>query len=94
MKALIDPNTSLIYYVSSWTAPVAPDTNYKPVISTYPNSQRVCQVEPDDKIFIVADPLFWTSCPENTVADQWYYDTSDQTVKEIVNAPQPSLGVA
>ena len=32
---------------------------------------RICQVE---KIsFEVAQPLFWTSCPDDCIADFWYY---------------------
>lgn len=26
--------------------------------------------------FEVAAPLFWTDCPDDCVADVWYYDTS------------------
>lgn len=32
----------------------------------------VTQVEPDDKIFEVAEPLYWLSCPDD-VTDGWYY---------------------
>lgn len=35
--------------------------------------ERVAQVEPDDKTFPIAQPLFWTDCPDDCVADQWYY---------------------
>ena len=34
---------------------------------------RIAQVEPDDKTFPVGDPLFWTDCPDDCVADVWWY---------------------
>lgn len=83
MKALISPNESPISYISSWNGTV-------PVYSTYPNSCRVAQVEPDDQTFPVADPLFWTSCADNVVADQWYYDTENSNINPIVNAHKPA----
>lgn len=60
------------------------DPQASPVTKYLPNSQRVCQIEPDANIFPLAEPLFWTSCPDNAVADEWYYDTTDNTVKPIV----------
>ena len=36
--------------------------------------------------FEVAEPLFWVSCAANVVADQFWYDPADQTIKPI---PQP-----
>lgn len=32
---------------------------------------RICQVESIS--FEVAQPLFWTACQDDCVADQWYY---------------------
>lgn len=94
MKALIDPRVTNITYISSWnevttTINGVSTTSWQPVFSTYPNSARVCQVEPDANIFPVADPLYWTACPDSATADQWYCDTSNNTVLEIVNAPEP-----
>ena len=85
MKALISPNEAPISYVSAWTTTIP----NQPIVSTYPNSCRVAQVEPDDQTFPVADPLFWTTCSDNCVADKWYYDTANQTINLIVNAPKP-----
>lgn len=39
--------------------------------------ERVAQVEPDDRIFIVAEPLFWTDCADNVVADYFYWDGTE-----------------
>jgi hypothetical protein len=86
MKALIDPTVTPISYVSGWTTTFP----YQPIISEYPNSCRVAQVEPDNQIFAVAEPLFWTDCPDNCVADQWYFDTATNIVNPVVNAPKPA----
>ena len=40
---------------------------------------RVAQVE--SPTFEVGAPLFWTSCADNVVADQFWYDPSDQLIK-------------
>lgn len=32
---------------------------------------RVAQVEPF--AFEVADPLYWIDCPDDCIADQWYW---------------------
>jgi hypothetical protein len=43
--------------------------------------------------FDVAQPLFWVDCADNVVADQFWYDPVDQTIKQIPqldpNQPQP-----
>ena len=47
------------------------------------NGYRIAQVEPDDKIFDVAEPLYWMDCNDDVVADQWYYDTNENMIKEM-----------
>lgn len=93
MKALISPNEGPIGHVGAWT-----DTNPpNPIWENYPNSARVAQVEPDNNTFPVADPMYWTDCPEDTVADLWWCDTQTNVVSKITNAPKPqtsSQGVA
>jgi len=42
---------------------------------------RVAQVEAQE--FEVALPLFWVECADNIVADQFWYDPSDETIKPI-----------
>ena len=67
MKALISPNELFdLSWVSSWNG----DT---PVYSKILNCQRVAEVEPDNKIFDVAQPLYWVDCPDNCRADEWYF---------------------
>ena len=38
-----------------------------------PRFNRVCQIEPDDSTFPVANPLFWTECPPD-VETEWTYE--------------------
>jgi hypothetical protein len=42
---------------------------------------RVAQVEDAANIFGVADALFWVDCADDVVADQFWYDPSDQLIK-------------
>jgi len=50
---------------------------------------RVAQVENDNLQFDVADPLFWISCNNEILADQFWYDPSDETIKPF---PQDITG--
>jgi len=52
----------------------------EPVLTGY----RVAQVEPAENIFPVADPLFWIDCADDVIADQFWYDPSDQQIKSIL----------
>jgi sucrose-6-phosphate hydrolase SacC (GH32 family) len=45
---------------------------------------RVAEVEP--KEFDVAEPLFWVDCADDVVADQFWFDPQDQSIKPN---PQP-----
>jgi hypothetical protein len=84
MKSLIDPNAS-VQHIISWT-----DTKpYKPVYEAYPNSARVCEVQETE--FDVSPPLFWIDCADDVVADQFYYDTTNQTINPVVNVPSPAI---
>lgn len=92
-KALIDPLVTDIQYVSSYVSKTETVNGndqafWFPVYSVYENAQRVAQVEDTD--FDVASPFFWVDCADNVVADQWYYDTSDSTIKQIINVAQPT----
>jgi hypothetical protein len=88
-KALISPNEAPIKHIVAWDLnPVTTDPRkYLPVFENYPNSCRVAQVE--DESFPVAEPLFWVDCADDIVADEFYYDTQDSTIKPIVNEPIP-----
>jgi hypothetical protein len=87
-NALIDPRegvTKIVGWVPNTTPPQA-------ILEPIPNAARVAQVE--ESTFPVAEPLFWTPCADDVVADQWYYDTVQQVciaVPPIPPAPsQPS----
>ena len=45
---------------------------------------RVAEIEP--QTFEVASPLFWVDCADDVVADQFWYDPADQTIKPM---PEP-----
>ncbi len=86
-KGLIDPNT-VVYYVSAWQSPSKEKEPYTPVLSEVPNSDRLAEVLNTE--FEVASPLFWVDCPDNAVADQWYYNNAtNQVLPKPPDAPYP-----
>jgi hypothetical protein len=83
-NALISPNEQPIKYLSGWTTDTPPQPIYTPIA----NSCRVAEVE--DQTFEVALPLFWTPCDDDVVADQWYYNTTDEQIYPVPTpAPVP-----
>lgn len=42
---------------------------------------RVAQVEDVANTFEVANSLFWVDCADDVVADQFWYDPTDQLIK-------------
>jgi hypothetical protein len=48
---------------------------------------RVAEVS--ENPFEVAAPLFWTACPDDCVADQWYYDVDATVCEPIPVKPIP-----
>ena len=42
----------------------------------------------------MAEPLFWIDCGENIIADVYYYDPADQTIKETPIAPFQNMEAA
>jgi hypothetical protein len=56
----------------------------KALISTFEpreSGYRVAQVEDAANIFEVAASLMWVDCADDVVADQFWYDPSDQLIK-------------
>jgi hypothetical protein len=51
---------------------------------------RVAQVEDSTNIFPVANPLFWTPCVDNIIADQYWYNPVDQSFN-LVPIPTPKV---
>ena len=91
MQALIDVKTQ-VQYVSAWKLV---NNIYEPVFTAIPNSERVCQVQQNS--FEVAPSLFWVACPDNVVADEWYYNNQTQqfiVVPEPPTIPQPTVSGA
>lgn len=48
--------------------------------------ERVAEVV--EVIFQVAPPLFWADCPDDCIADQWYY--KDGVCEPIPQPPEPT----
>ena len=84
-KALIDLNCE-VWYVSGY---VTVDNENKPVSDPLSNSARVCQIE-DVEFDINTDSLRWVDCNTSVNVDDYYYDTSDSTIKLIPNATPSS----
>lgn len=83
MNALISPN-EISPYIVGWTYN-AVTRRWEPVEADVPDSWRVAQVQ--ETTFEVADPMFWTACADDVVADAWYYQT---TTGEILPIPAPA----
>ena len=49
---------------------------------------RVAQVVANNEIFDVSDGLEWVFCDNTVVADQFWYDPADNTIKAI---PTPTV---
>lgn len=47
---------------------------------------RVAQVVAIGNTFPVSPELFWTSCEDYVVADQYWYDPSDEQIKPMPQA--------
>jgi hypothetical protein len=88
MKALIAPNESFNFsWVSSWQKE---GDIWIPLITEISNCHRVAQVEPDDKVFEVALPLYWISCPSNCVSDTFFFkDGQFYDKSEFNDIPEP-----
>jgi hypothetical protein len=55
---------------------------------------RVAQVVEVESIFPVADPLYWMDCDDQVVADQYWFDPSDSTLKEMPSPVVQPIGDA
>jgi hypothetical protein len=87
MKALISPSELFTYtQVTAWKKE---GNNWVPASFgvVIQDCMRVAEVEPDDKVFEVAAPLYWVECPEDCKADLWYY--KDGLHKKPEDAPIP-----
>ena len=80
-NALISPTEQPIKCITGWTTDTPPEPIWTPIA----NSCRVAEVE--DQTFDVSLPLFWTACADDVVADSWYYNTSDNEIYPLPEAP-------
>jgi hypothetical protein len=79
MKALISPNEKFnLTWVSSW---VLKDGQWVPIFSEIIDCFRVAEII--EQPFEVASPLFWVDCPNDCVADQWYYKDNQVFIKPL-----------
>ena len=93
MKALISTTEiSNVTWVTSWeevTPPTDPVTYQPATTSTIEDTMRVAEVVADDATFEVTPLLlFWVDCPDDCVADQWYYKDGAIYIKPE-DVPQP-----
>lgn len=60
--------------------------NMKALVSTVEprfTGYRVAQVVQDEYTFPVASELFWVDCADDVVADQFWFDPQDNTIKPV-----------
>lgn len=76
MKALVSTNESVIFAYSTTV-----DGEDEPIYNahTIPNAARIVEVAENE--FDVHPDLFWVDCNNSVVADSYYYDKSDNTIK-------------
>ena len=95
MKALISTTEiSDVIWVTSWEEVIPPTdpATYQPAtISTIEDTMRVAEVVADDATFDVYHTLIWVDCPDDCMADSWYYKDGAVYIKPE-NAPQPEEG--
>lgn len=92
MKCLINSNepvSKIVSWVKNSNWDGKSKNEYLPEYAVISNAARICQVEPDNKVFPIAEPLFWVDCHNNVVTDQFYFNTATNEILPIVNAPVP-----
>jgi hypothetical protein len=81
MKALISPSESVTYIKFETTTD--PETNEEITTPIYggviTNGARIAEVA--ETQFDVGGDLYWVDCNSSVTANDYYYDTSDNTIK-------------
>lgn len=86
-KALISPVEIFNHtYVSGWKTEEGSIIPIE-IYTTIENCYRVAEVA--ETTFEVAEPLFWTDCPDDCKADLWYYKDGVFYAKPT-DVPQPA----
>ena len=88
MEAVIDTSTP-VKFISDWVRDTQDPTKYDPVLTTYANSARICQVQ-ENKTIEQPPPFYYVTCPDNITSNQFYYDTVALTFSPVVNVPYPT----
>jgi len=87
-KALISTTEiSNVTWISSWTWNTESD-QYDPNYSTIEDTMRVAEVVNDGETFEVYHTLIWVDCPDDCVADLWYYKDDVCYIKPV-DEPEP-----
>jgi hypothetical protein len=89
-KALISSN-EVVQHISGWKTVLTEEPGVEltnPIYTDIPNSNRIAEIE--ENTFEVNSALFWVDCNSSVTTDSYYYDSSDSTIKIIVNEPEPS----
>lgn len=89
MKALIETNVAVQQITSYDTETIEGVVTHFPIRQDIPNSARICQVE-ENQFEVCTDVLLWVDCNASVTTNDYYYDTSDSTIKPIVNADKPA----
>jgi hypothetical protein len=58
-------------------------------VTNYDSTTGYRVAEVHETGFEVAQALFWVDCADDVVADQFYYDPSDSTIKPVPIRPRP-----
>ena len=73
MKALISPGEAFGFrWISSWSFE---NSDWHPSYSEVSDCERIAEVASSP--FEVGPPLHWVDCPDDCVADQWYFKNGE-----------------
>jgi len=87
-KALISTTEiSNVTWISSWTWNTETQ-QYDPNYSTIEDTMRVAEVVDANKTFETYSTLIWVDCPDECMADVWYYKDGSCYTKQV-DEPYP-----
>lgn len=81
MKALISPSETVYYIKAVTTTNTETNTETTEYVGggEIPNGVRIADISETE--FQVGGNLYWVECNTSVNADDYYYDTSDNTIK-------------
>lgn len=96
MKALVSTTEVFNWtWTTSWkqeNETWVPDTT-----ETIVNCQRIAQIVQDNQTFEVHNSLIWVNCPDECIADLWYYKDNQVQIKpksvSVPNTPTPETSL-